>query len=432
MRYRLADIPALVRTPLGRRRLVSSASYHGWPFLAWPAAVYRRTLVRATRVIVVVGSFGKTTTTRALLAALGGDPRAAVNKNAKSFLALALLRIRPFQRHAVLEVGISGPHQMADYARVIRPDIAVVTAIGSDHSRLFGALEVTRAEKSRMLRALPGSGIAALNGDDPHVRWMRGQTRARVVTFGFDETNDVRASRAVLDWPRGMRFRLSTRAGERDVHIRLVGRPMVYPILAAVAVALEEGLALDHVIGALEELEPVPGRLQPVRLAGGATLLRDDFKGSQETIEAALDVLAGIPADRRIVVLGDVSEPMGSQGPIYRHLGARVAQVASRAVFIAGGRFSAYAAGARAGGLPRESVVNAGNSVPMAVKAVRDDLRSGDVVLIKGRDAQRLARVALVLMGRQVRCELKVCDAKVECERCPMLERGWEGLRIVT
>jgi UDP-N-acetylmuramoyl-tripeptide--D-alanyl-D-alanine ligase len=350
-----------------------------------------------------------------------------VNNNAKCFLALAIFRIRRHQRHLVLEVGISGPNQMAEYARVIRPDIAVVTAIGSDHNRSLGSLEVTRTEKSHIVRGLSESGVAVLNGDDPNVRWMMGQTRARVVTFGFGETNDVRASLPVLDWPHGMRFRLFTRTGARNVHVRLVGRPMVYPILAAVAVALEEGLALDHVIGALEALDPTPGRLQPVPLAGGAMLLRDDFKGGQETIEAALDVLADIPADRRIVVLGDVSEPVDSQGPIYRHLGARVAQVASRAVFIAGKRSGAYAAGARQGGLPHGAVINARGSVTKAVEALKDDLRPGDVVLIKGRDTQHLARVALALMGRQVRCELTSCDAQVECEACPMLERGWLG-----
>jgi UDP-N-acetylmuramoyl-tripeptide--D-alanyl-D-alanine ligase len=208
----------------------------------------------------VTGSSGKTTTTRAIVAALGGRPRSAPFRNAKGFIALAVLLIRPGRRHAVIEVGLTGPNQMTSYARVIRPDIAVVTSIGSEHNRSFGNLEATRDEKALLVRALPASGIAVLNGDDLHVRWMRQHTRARVTTFGFDDTNDVRASPPTLDWPNGMRFRLSTPNETRDVRVRLVGRPMVYPILAAVAVALEEGLPLDDILAALEKLEPTKGR----------------------------------------------------------------------------------------------------------------------------------------------------------------------------
>jgi UDP-N-acetylmuramyl pentapeptide synthase len=115
---------------------------------------------------------------------------------------------------------------------------------------------------------------------------------------------------------------------------------------------------LDQVITALEALDPTPGRLQAVAIANGAILLLDDFKGAQETIEAALEVLAQIPANRHIVLLGDVSEPVGNTGPIYRHLGECVARVACQAGFV--------------------------------------------------------ARVALALMGRQVRCEPTFCDVKVQ------------------
>ena len=82
---------------------------------------------------------------------------------------------------------------------------------------------------------------------------------------------------------------------------------------------------MDQVITALEALDPTPGRLQPVALANGAILLLDDVERTQETIKAALDALAQISANRHIVVLGDVSEPVGSTGPISRHLEERVA-----------------------------------------------------------------------------------------------------------
>ncbi len=432
MRYKPRDFPALVRTPIGRMQLRYAAWHRAGPLLYSIASSYRRTLLRSTRVVAVVGSFGKTTTTRAVISALGRAVPEPMPYNSGGWVARALFRIRPGQRHAVIEVGINGPGQMVQYARTIRPDIVVVTSVGSEHNRSLGSLEVTRNEKAEMVRILAPSGCAVLNGDDSNVRWMAGETRARVVTFGFGEANDVRATDVKIDWPRGSRFTLRTPVETRSVSIRLIGRTMVYPILAAVAVALNEKLPLDRILLPLEALPPTPGRLQPVPLSNGAILLCDEFKSPEETIDTALDVLAEIPARRRIVVLGEVLEPVGHQNAIYRRLGTRVGKIASKAIFlITGKNLRTCRAGAKRGGLPSDGVVNAGRSFRKAVEALESDLGPGDVVLIKGRDTQRLERVSLKLMGRNVRCELRHCSSKVDrCDHCPMLERGWEGLRV--
>jgi UDP-N-acetylmuramyl pentapeptide synthase len=405
--------------------------YRLWPLLSRLARIHRLTLARGTRVTVVVGTYGKTTTARAVTAALGRTPHRRIGLNEFGYVAEAVLRIRPRDRHAVIEVGIARRGQMAGYARLLQPDAVVVTSIGSEHNRSLGTLEVTRAEKAPMVQALRPSGLAVINGDDPNVRWMGTQTPARVTTFGFDEGNDVRASDYRLDWPRGSRFTLHASGQTRGLRIRLLGRHQVYPILAAVAVALAEGFDLDEVLPRLEELSSTPGRLEVVPLENGAWLLRDDFKSGLETIDAALDVLAEIPATRRVAVLGDVSEPPGSQGPIYRRLGERLAAIVTTALIV-GDQRKHYAAGATRAGLPREAIVGIGASVVRAVEALRDELRAGDVVLIKGRNTQRLDRVALALAGRQVRCDIKFCDAyPTQCDGCPMLERGWNGLRVV-
>jgi UDP-N-acetylmuramoyl-tripeptide--D-alanyl-D-alanine ligase len=147
-----------------------------------------------------------------------------------------------------------------------------------------------------------------------------------------------------------------------------------------------------------------------------------------ETVDAALDVLAEVPG-RRIVVIGEVSEPPGSQGPIYRRLGGRLAGIASRVVCV--GAETAYKScvvGAARAGMPRAALVHAGRDVRAAWEAVRAELRPGDVVLVKGRDTERLDRVSLALQGRDVRCEIEFCDIKgMRCEVCPMLETGWAG-----
>jgi UDP-N-acetylmuramoyl-tripeptide--D-alanyl-D-alanine ligase len=432
MRRSWKQIPVLIRTPLGRLRLWSGVNDLFWPILLQLASFYRQTLARKTRVIAVVGSFGKSTTMRAVTVALGRNIHPRSEFNARNAVAKAVLRIRPNERHAVIEVGIDKPGQMATYASLVRPNITVVTSIGSEHNRSLKTLEGTRSEKAEMVRRLPRSGLAVLNGDDSNVLWMQSQTHARVITFGFGNANDVRASDVAVDWPNGTRFTLHTAGETRTLRTRLVGKHMVYPVLAAVAVSLAEGFTFEEIIPRLEALPPTPRRLEMARLANGAIVLRDEFKSALETIDAALDALAEIPARRRMVVMGHITEPPPRQGPIYRRLGEQVAHIACRAIFVGdSGVWDPFARGIRRAGMPRGALINAGNNVLKAIEALRQDFGPGDVVLVKGRDTQRLERVALALMGHTVRCDIGFCVAKVRCEKCPMLERGWNGIRPV-
>ncbi len=381
--------------------------------------------------MAVVGTFGKSTTARAVATAVGAPTHASMAYNAFSSVARAVLRIRPGQPRAVIEVGISGRGQMETYASLIRPDVTVVTSIGSEHHPTLPRLENTREEKSHMVRALGASGLAVLNGDDPHVMWMATVAPGRVVTFGLGAHCDVRATDVRLDWPRGTQFRLHADGRTRDVAIRLIGRHMVYPVLAAIAVALAERVPLDDAISRCGALRPLPGRLEPVPLPSGAIVLRDDYKGTRETIHAALDVLAEIPARRRIVVLGDLSEVQGREWRLYVTIGMRVAKVASRLVTV-GRCFRRYWAGARKAGMPRSAVVDAGRTVKEAATYLESILGPGDVVLIKSRRGQRLDRIRLILQGRNVQCDIKLCLIQSDCIDCPMLERGWGTHRPVT
>ena len=375
--------------------------------------------------VAVVGSYGKTTTTAAVRAALGVPHQGGVrSSNSFSSLALAILGTAPWRRHTVLEVGIDGPGQMEVYAKMVEPDIAVVTTIGSEHHGSLGTLERTQEEKAWMVRAVRPGGVAALNGDDPRVRAMATLTSARVVTYGFGLDNDVRAANVRIDWPRGTRLDLHVDGVRREVCLQLLGKVMVYPFLAAVAVGRAEDRPLDDIIAALEALPARAGRLQPVALANGAWLVRDDFKSSLETVEAALDVLAELPG-RKIAVMGDISEPPGSQGRIYRAIGARLAGIADRIIVV--GEFQRYRAGAIRAGMPVPSLINARRSVCAAWEAVQADLAPDDIVLIKGRDTQKLDRVALALQGRKVGCEVEFCKLKLRCEICPALATGPGG-----
>ncbi len=397
--------------------------YKARPAIFLAARWYRRHIVRSTRLVAVVGSLGKSTTTRMVTAALGGDPSRATERNGGIFLAWKIFQIRRGDPYAVIEVGISRPGQMRAYANFLCPDITVVTMVGSEHNRSLGSLEATREQKSEMVRVLPALGLAVLNADDPRVRLMERVTKARVATFGLEAGRDVFASDIALDWPGGTSFTIHLNGAHQQARTRLIGRHMIYPLLAAAAVATEEKIPLTEILERLKMVEPASGRLQPVRLMNGAILLRDESKSTLESVEAALSTLGEIHAHRRIAVIGEITDPPGSTYPHYKRIGRLCAEICAKVIFVGWSRKSrAILTGARQSGFPLPSYSYAGRDVLTALELLPADLRDGDVVLIKGRVSQKMERIALALLGRQVRCRRPECKYKmIRCSRCPAL-----------
>ncbi len=396
-----------------------------WPLFQHTAWLYRRTLLRRTRIIAVVGSFGKTTTAQAVSCALGPECRPPALGNNRSYVAEALLRVPPTAPWSVIEVGINGPGQMQMLARMLRPKIVIVTGVGCEHNRSLFNLSVTRYEKSRMVSALDSDGLALLNGDDPNVRWMSSRTRAQVTTFGFGPGNDIRACGFQCRGPEDASMTVESAGSSRLLQTRLPSRQQALSLLAAFAVGRSAAIRPETLIERLSLFESVQGRFQPVRLPSGAVMIRDEFKSAQETVHSALDALEEIPARRRIVILGEISEPAGSMGPVYKEAGRHVGRVADLAVFVTH-NFQRYATGARAF-LDSGRLINAGSRFERAVEALRSELRPGDVVLLKGRDTQRLDRIALALMGERVGCHVQMCRLPFRCARCPQLAHGFES-----
>jgi UDP-N-acetylmuramyl pentapeptide synthase len=345
--------------------------------------------------------------------------------NGGACLAWKVFQIRPGDPLAVIEVGITKPGQMRSYARFLRPDAVVVTMVGSEHHRSLGSLEAAREQKSEMVRALPASGLAVLNGDDPQVRQMTGETKARVVTFGLDTGRDVFATNIGLDWPSGTHFTIHIKGAQRIARTRLIGRHQVYGLLAAAALAAEENIPLDKILERLETVEPTPGRMQPVQHESGAIILRDEYKSTMESVEAAFTTLGDIRASRRLAVMGEIADPRGSPYPYYRMLGRLCAQVCDKVIFLGwSSKIKPITRGVQRGGGPSQLVFYAGRDVLAAVENLRSDLRAGDVVLIKGRSIQKMDRISLALLGRRVRCRKPECRFKMQdCSRCPSLCR---------
>ena len=419
----------LMRSAPGRMEIKRRYGTKLWATASRFARLYRRTLGRRVHIVAVIGSVGKTTTMRAVSAVLDvpvSRPQ-LLNMNSRTSIGRQILSLRPWRKVAVLEVAVGYPGDMRIHARTVLPDVVVVTAIARDHWQSFETLERTRDEKADMLRILPPSATVVANADDENVRWMTTQTEARIVWIGERDDAQVRVSDIELDWPHGMRFVAHIGGGAYPVVTQLMGKHMVIPALAAIAVAHVEGVPIERAIQALADLKPTPGRMQLMPTPDGAYMLRDDFKASMDPFEAALATFKEVPASRRLVVFGEVSEEQGNY--VYRDIGKLTGEFVDRAIFVGSKKnLQTFRAGAKAAGMASDAVAHVRNAHE-ATELLRSEIQPGDAVLIKGRWQQALGRVGLAMAGRDVKCRADPCPFKRElCDICPFLSQEFYGL----
>lgn len=333
-------------------------------------------------VVGITGSIAKTSTKEAVAAVLGAAMptlRNEGNLNNEIGLPLTVLRLRAEHRAAVLEMGMYVGGEIADLARIGRPEIGVVTAVQPVHLSRIGTIEAVEQAKGELVEALPADGVAILNADDERVGRMASRTAARTMTYGFTGEADVRADRIESRGVDGMTFDLVTESDTRLVEIPGLGRLAVHNALAGAAVGVAAGVPLATIVAGLSGGWSAPHRGQLI-VAGGVTIVDDSYNASPRAVEAALEILAGIPG-RRIAVLGEMLELGNEHVAGHERVGAAAAAIVDRLVVVGEGAMG-IGAGARDAGLPADRIMLTTDRQE-ALQAVRADLRPGDVLLVK-------------------------------------------------
>jgi UDP-N-acetylmuramoyl-tripeptide--D-alanyl-D-alanine ligase len=386
------------------------------------AYLWRRLLVRTT-VIAVTGSVGKTTAkecTAAIFSTVARTAKTRYNQNDRYGVPRTILRLRPWDRFAVVEVATDRPGLMRRSAALVRPDIAVVLTIARTHTRFFSSLEASAAEKARLLAVVPRRGLAILNADDPHVRAMATGCRCRVRTFGRSPQADVRADEIASAWPSRLTFRAHTQSATHAVTTRLVGEHWVTSVLAALATAVSCGIALRQAADAVARVEPFNGRMQPVVLPSGATMIRDEYNASPPTLGAALRAFETFRARRRILVTSGFSDTPKNSRTRFRELGELAARVADVAIFVNKEHAQHATKAAIASGM-RPDQVHGFTELQAAGEYLRRELRSGDLVLLKGRTTDHLSRLFFAQLGA-IGCWKERCHKTIVCDFCDELQ----------
>lgn len=302
---------------------------------AW-ARAHRQKL--SLRVIGVTGSNGKTTTKEMIahLLRAGGKTVYATrgNFNSQVGLPLSLLELRPEHTHAVIEMGASAKGDIARLAALARPGIGVLTSIGRAHLQTFGTLEGVARAKWELVEALSTEDLAFLNIDDPLLAARRKSAACSVVTYGRDESANVRAVNVRQD-PQTA-FDLVVAGARRAVRLPVPGLFNVTNALAAAAVALWERMNLIDVAAAFPSFAPPAQRMQMKRRPDGSLFLIDAYNANPDSMAAGLEsFVSAFPHWPRVAVVGSMLELGESAEAEHRALGEKLAALPlAAAVFV--------------------------------------------------------------------------------------------------
>jgi UDP-N-acetylmuramoyl-tripeptide--D-alanyl-D-alanine ligase len=353
------------------------------------AALARAVVERLPELTVVglTGSSGKTTTKdliAQLLSRLGPTVAPPGSFNNELGHPYTVLLADEKTRFLVLEMGTRGHGEIRYLCEIARPHTGVVINVGTAHIGGFGSADAIAVAKGELVEALPPDGVAVLNADDPRVRAMASRTGARVVLAGESPDASVRAVDVVMDGGRAA-YTIVTPSGSAPVRLAIAGRHQVGNTLLAAAVALSFGFDLQDLAAALSELRLVSVRRMDVfDRADGVTVIDDSYNANPSSTSAALRALVSLAAGRRTVaVLGYMAELGEFEREGHEQVGRLAAELGVDRLVVVGENAASIQDGAAAVGTwGGESVLATDQGE--AVALLRQDLRPGDVVLVKG------------------------------------------------
>lgn len=371
------------------------------------AARYAETIPHRT--VAITGSYGKTTLRHHLTGILSAALPVAYTKgngNTDLALALTLLSIPEKTRILVAELGMRGRGEISRLSRLIRPDVAAITAIGSAHVGLLGSVDTIREAKCEIADGIKPGGLLLFPANDPALSERIGSLPVRSATVSTDPAfhGDYALKLLGVDGGRATVTLASPVGTVEDVVLPGCDPPLLSS--AAFCFAVCESLGIDREITRVElsRLSPPPLRRQTETI-GGVSVILDCYNASPEPTISALDSLSRYRTEgkRLFLLLGEMLE-LGDAAPEYhRAVGRRAVALFPEYLFCMGELASYYAEGAVDAGFPCEKVgFYAPNELARLVKEFKSRAKPGDLLYVKGSRALALESVVPLLKQAEI------------------------------
>ena len=339
-------------------------------------------------VIGIIGSVGKTTAkemTAAVLSEKFNVLKTTGNLNNEIGVPLMLLKLRQQHTAAVIEMGISDFGEMSRLAKMVRPDIVVMTTIGYCHLENLGDLDGVLKAKSEVFEYMNG-GTAVVNGDDEKLKAF--DPGIEKITFGLGSDNMYRAENIVTDGVSGVDFDIVS-SDALHVHISAFGSHIPLAALPAAAVGHKLGMDNEQIRRGFDNYSVVAGRANVID-TGYIRIIDDCYNANPNSVTAALLSLASIPG-RKIAILGDMKELGRESESFHREIGAFAGKCGIDALVCCGDAANGYYKG----------LISSGSEIqawhfPMKhalLSVLPSIVKKGDTVLVKASHSMKFEEI---------------------------------------
>ena len=337
--------------------------------------------------IAITGSSGKTTT-KDLISQLGnllGDTVfAQESANNEIGVPLTILRCTEETKVLVLEMGARRMGNIKYLVDIAKPDMSVITHIGSAHVEIFGSIENLTQTKSEIIKSLTKEDFAILNSDDPKTSIIKSSTKAQVFLFGIENQADLWATDIDYNQRGCASFTLNYKDQKAKVQLQLVGGHNISNALAAAAPFLIKGIDLSTVAKSLNECKSLSKwRMQEISASRDVLIINDAYNANPESTQAALRGLRQVAKDRRkIAILGEMKELGELSESAHQQIGSYAAELGIDHLLVVG-------AGAKAAVAAAKSVIEwTGQAtfhedIDALMIYAKELITSHDVVLVK-------------------------------------------------
>jgi len=344
------------------------------------------------RTVAVTGSNGKTTTKDMIASVLSRKHK--VIKSPKSYntqigVPLTIFELSEDREVLVVELGASMLGEIEKLTRLSEPDIGVITNIAPAHLEFFGSFENIVRAKMELLENMPDDRTAVLNCDDESLLIRAKAEKKRVITFGIKRKADFRAYHVSFSDKGEVSFVVNEKF---PLRLKLIGRHNVYGALAAFAVGSLCQIDPEKTVQALQSFTPPDLRME-LEEFDGIKVLNDSYNANPASMESALETLKQIKTSgRRIAILGDMLELGEESQTLHQAVGEKVFDCGVDILVTVGKNSKWIARAARERGLNSSSITSFEDKTEVS-SFLRENLKEGDLVLVKGSRKMKLEDV---------------------------------------